>query len=703
MTVASSILLGTRDLLLLLMEQSWEEDGNNSIGVAESSYVQWAKFPAGLVIEVSSDQFRHGDPPFTFEQRRSLQLLGFHPPVGPDAPNHWQMLDVRADLPEAALALARVVHEVLYGVGDEGGVSVVPFQQDPQGLLHRAGGHWMSAGTPDSRPDADAPAPEALYCILRQFVELGGGPAFGVAADGAGARYVTGSGGRSPWEGVDDERIALSAGMIDVRPTTPLEWLNAATSNLGFVFTEGPFPAADLASAVEELLTLLPDASPVNESFFAPRRAPAAAFATRAELLAFQRAAADAWASRYPAAACGDEDDPQADLELVHMMTPPFDPDAPHGWLPKVVDGTGCRYCSYPADHDLHDVPPRTRGNPAPATTRPPKNRQERGPVPELSDIDVPCVLFRVSRLYREGMDADAVYDITHGWWRMGDKREQAEYALAVADGTVRGVFRIHGWQARAQGDRDWQHDEPGKPRWGFEGEPAEDLQHLIGMDVRALFPQGAANPVRYLNLDPVSTQPEEDTGGQETPPLEGYIDPPPRVAGVTPNRVPSFREATLPFARSFLAKASLGREWSLSTRQTSRLNESLSIDLRKFCDIVVPALRRPEVSIAALRTADEIGIDLCQMTWHEQAAFDHGRVVFHCEHVMPIRSLREKCKALDTAEEIVDALDADLRVAWILKGEDRDLTAAGYAFNRPDPDDAYREVGIELTRCHPA
>jgi hypothetical protein len=97
-------------------------------------------------------------------------------------------------------------------------------------------------------------------------------------------------------------------------------------------------------------------------------------------------------------------------------------------------------------------------------------------------------------------MHIDDIYDITRGWWKIGPKREQALFALAVADGVVRAVFEIHEWQPRLLDDDGSPITE--NPRWGFDGEPATDQQHLVGLDVRHLFPQGAANPVRYLNID---------------------------------------------------------------------------------------------------------------------------------------------------------------------------------------------------------
>lgn len=138
-----------------------------------------------------------------------------------------------------------------------------------------------------------------------------------------------------------------------------------------------------------------------------------------------------------------------------------------------------------------------------------------------MTAIDVPCVLFRVSRLWSEGMDEDEIYDITHGWWRIGPNRVNAQYALAVAKGKVRAVFEIYEWRPRIFEDDGVTPSE--NPRWGFDGAPAPDLAHLVGLDVSDLFPQGAANPVRYLNV-----------GAGVDADLQGATEDPPAVDRIT-------------------------------------------------------------------------------------------------------------------------------------------------------------------------
>ncbi|WP_407343365.1 hypothetical protein [Pengzhenrongella phosphoraccumulans] len=123
-----------------------------------------------------------------------------------------------------------------------------------------------------------------------------------------------------------------------------------------------------------------------------------------------------------------------------------------------------------------------------------------------MTEITLPCILLRVNKLWSEGMTEDDVYDITRGWWHVGPKREQAQYAVAVAKGVVRGVFLVHDWRPRHYEDDGLTPAK--KVRWAFDGEPAADQTHLIGLDVKHLFPQGAANPVKYLNLNQTEPAP---------------------------------------------------------------------------------------------------------------------------------------------------------------------------------------------------
>jgi hypothetical protein len=107
-------------------------------------------------------------------------------------------------------------------------------------------------------------------------------------------------------------------------------------------------------------------------------------------------------------------------------------------------------------------------------------------------------------------------------------------------------------------------------------------------------------------------------------------------------------------------------------------------------------------VSVAARARAADLGIDLCQQTWHQQPTFDGGRAVFHLEHVVPVVTMRTAWLDAPDVGAMVDLFDRQFRLAWILKVEDAELTRLGYRSRRDDPEGAYREAGITLERCHP-
>lgn len=150
-------------------------------------------------------------------------------------------------------------------------------------------------------------------------------------------------------------------------------------------------------------------------------------------------------------------------------------------------------------------------------------------------------------------------------------------------------------------------------------------------------------------------------------------------------------------FAIGMLHKGRSLRELPLTHGQKARLRESIGVDIRKLCDMAIPAVRRPEISVAAAAAAAALGIDLATETWQSQPRFDPGRAVFHYEHCTPVGML--VLQVIDAAHsgEIVAVLDRGLRLAWITKAEDARLTQLGFKHKRPDSDAAYAEAGIAL------
>lgn len=119
--------------------------------------------------------------------------------------------------------------------------------------------------------------------------------------------------------------------------------------------------------------------------------------------------------------------------------------------------------------------------------------------------ITEPAILVRIAKLYLPRMSAQALYEATRGVWRIGDRRESVQIAIAVADGIVREVFTIGAWHAAGttlyHSRRQSAVQIPG--RWEFVGKLASD--HLrskyVGQSVAHYFRKGAANPITYVNV----------------------------------------------------------------------------------------------------------------------------------------------------------------------------------------------------------
>lgn len=112
-------------------------------------------------------------------------------------------------------------------------------------------------------------------------------------------------------------------------------------------------------------------------------------------------------------------------------------------------------------------------------------------------DTDLPLLLFNINRTYDEGMTTDEIYSAVKEAWIVGRQRHKAQYAVAVYRGIAGEVFEIESWY---QVEQDSRAD---RARWGFSGRPApENVEASIkGKAIKHLFPNGAVNPVRYLNI----------------------------------------------------------------------------------------------------------------------------------------------------------------------------------------------------------
>lgn len=151
------------------------------------------------------------------------------------------------------------------------------------------------------------------------------------------------------------------------------------------------------------------------------------------------------------------------------------------------------------------------------------------------------------------------------------------------------------------------------------------------------------------------------------------------------------------PFAKSIHAKCEAHNDVSLelTVSQRARHRESISDDIKKCSNFVVP-----EVSEAALAVA--IDVDLYAKNWHDQHFFDPGRENFHFEHVVPVSAIRERCLEAASDQDVLRVLEQEIRVAWILKAEDAELTRLGFRSKRECPDEAYLRAKIRLVKRVP-
>jgi len=159
-----------------------------------------------------------------------------------------------------------------------------------------------------------------------------------------------------------------------------------------------------------------------------------------------------------------------------------------------------------------------------------------------------------------------------------------------------------------------------------------------------------------------------------------------------------TLRQVAGPFALAMAHKAQALVSLELTRTQAAALSKSMSDDVRKFHDAVVPALIPYDISEAAAAVAAERGLDLAALTYGGQPKADPRREAFHYEHMVTISTIVAKARALADVEAIIDLLCAS-RVAWITKAENDELTRRGYNSRRDDPDAAYAEAGIRLVR----
>lgn len=117
-------------------------------------------------------------------------------------------------------------------------------------------------------------------------------------------------------------------------------------------------------------------------------------------------------------------------------------------------------------------------------------------------DVDEPAILIKIPQLFRHGMSDVALYEATRGTWRVGPRREGAQYALTVHEGIVREVYTIERWQPAGTAGYTTRAEPEHAGRWEFVGRRAPDAirSKYVGGSVKHYFTKGNQNPVRYVN-----------------------------------------------------------------------------------------------------------------------------------------------------------------------------------------------------------
>lgn len=130
----------------------------------------------------------------------------------------------------------------------------------------------------------------------------------------------------------------------------------------------------------------------------------------------------------------------------------------------------------------------------------------ENNPKPAV--ITDAALLIRINKQFKYEISAQELYESTRGVWVIGERRNRANFAMAVYAGVIREVYEIHSWHRAGTTEYITRaKSELAKyslKRWEFVGEIASDLirSKYIGYSVSHLFRLGQQSPVVGINLE---------------------------------------------------------------------------------------------------------------------------------------------------------------------------------------------------------
>jgi hypothetical protein len=118
--------------------------------------------------------------------------------------------------------------------------------------------------------------------------------------------------------------------------------------------------------------------------------------------------------------------------------------------------------------------------------------------------VTEPAVLIRIRKSYDPKMSSQALYEVTRGVWKVGERREQVEVALAVFDGIVREIFVVDLWHPAGSTNYETRprEDVEIEGRWEFSGSVAPEniRSKYLDHSVAHCFRRGSSNPILYVN-----------------------------------------------------------------------------------------------------------------------------------------------------------------------------------------------------------
>lgn len=127
-------------------------------------------------------------------------------------------------------------------------------------------------------------------------------------------------------------------------------------------------------------------------------------------------------------------------------------------------------------------------------------------------DVDENVMIIRINRLYRHDLTEEELYNATRGYWKVtkkdADKLDKVDYVFSVYKGRILEVYKVAKWfdagtvyMPKRRGEDVEPDEEFLSQRKEFVGTIAEERirRKYVNKSVEDFFPNGAANPVKYI------------------------------------------------------------------------------------------------------------------------------------------------------------------------------------------------------------